>query len=123
MEPESQDNNSTSRNVNGGGSNCVKPLPALKEKVKRDALMNFKHENANCVSVGEEALLERSVHSPKKVRSKGRPPSKKKAAKVPFVPFCWISRGSEEEGGALAKEEGKVYGGWRVGVNGIPLGG
>ncbi|KAK1259791.1 Protein argonaute PNH1 [Acorus gramineus] len=35
MEPESQDNNSTSRNVNGGGSNCVKPLPALKEKVKR----------------------------------------------------------------------------------------
>ncbi|KAK1309485.1 hypothetical protein QJS10_CPA09g01049 [Acorus calamus] len=50
--------------------------------VPTDALMNFKHGNANCVSVGEEALPERSVHSPKRMRSKGRPPSKRKAAKV-----------------------------------------
>ncbi|KAK1257699.1 hypothetical protein QJS04_geneDACA016287 [Acorus gramineus] len=56
---------------------CTQYMDSLQE-----SLLHFSSANANCSSVGVTPSPVRCVHSPKKVRSKGRPPTKRKAAKV-----------------------------------------
>ncbi|KAK1264794.1 Protein FAR1-RELATED SEQUENCE 6 [Acorus gramineus] len=56
---------------------CKKNLDSLHAH-----LMNLSNETPNCSTIGEEPLPNSIVHSPTKVRRKGRPLSKRKAANV-----------------------------------------